>query len=61
MRNPIWTSTLDPTTDKIDMSLLNTSTGQQQHKLCENMQKEILALIAATHAASRSICWANVI
>jgi DNA replication licensing factor MCM4 len=52
---------LDPTTGKIDMGLLNTGTGQQQRKLREDMQKEILALLAATPAASRCIRLADAI
>lgn len=62
MRDAIRTSALDPTTGKIDMGLLNTGTGQQQRKLREDMQKEILALLAATPAAaaaSRGIRWAD--
>jgi DNA replication licensing factor MCM4 len=54
-------SALDPTTGKMDMGLLNTGTGQQQCKLHKDMQKEILALLAVTPAASRSICWADTI
>jgi DNA replication licensing factor MCM4 len=61
MRDAIRTSALDPTTGKIDMGLLNTGTGQQQRKLREDMQKEILALLAATPAASRGIRWADAI
>jgi DNA replication licensing factor MCM4 len=62
MRDAIRTSALDPTTGKIDMGLLNTGTGQQQRKLREDMQKEILALLAATPAgaaASRGIRWVD--
>jgi DNA replication licensing factor MCM4 len=64
MRDAIRTSALDPTTGKIDMGLLNTGTGQQQRKLREDMQKEILALLAATPVAaatSRGIRWADAI
>jgi len=61
MRDAIRTSALDPTTGKIDMGLLNTGTGQQQRKLREDMQKEILALLAAIPAASRGIRWADAI
>ena len=62
MRDAIRTSALDPTTGKIDMGLLNTGTGQQQRKLREDMQKEVLALLGASNAAaSRGIRWADAI
>ncbi|KAH9968055.1 MCM2/3/5 family-domain-containing protein [Russula dissimulans] len=62
MRDAIRTSALDPTTGKIDMGLLNTGTGQQQRKLREDMQKEVLALLGASaSAASRGIRWVDAI
>jgi DNA replication licensing factor MCM4 len=62
MRDAIRTSALDPTTGKIDMGLLNTGTGQQQRKLREDMQKEVLNLLGASSAsASRGIRWADAI
>lgn len=63
MRDAIRTSALDPTTGKIDMGLLNTGTGQQQRKLREDMQKEVLNLLGASSSAagSRGIRWADAI
>jgi len=61
MRDAIRTSALDPTTGKIDMGLLNTGTGQQQRKLREDMQKEVLSLLGTSSAASRGIRWADAI
>jgi len=62
MRDAIRTSALDPTTGKIDMGLLNTGTGQQQRKLREDMQKEVLGLLGASAAAtSRGIRWTDAI
>jgi DNA replication licensing factor MCM4 len=55
MCDAIQTSALDPTMGKMDMGLLNTSMGQQQRKLYEDMQKEILALLAATPAVLHGI------
>jgi len=65
MRDAIRTSALDPSTGKIDMGLLNTGTGQQQRKLREDMQKEVLNLLggagAGAGASSRGIRWADAI
>jgi DNA replication licensing factor MCM4 len=61
MCDAIQTSALDLTTGKMDMGLLNTSMGQQQCKLCKDMQKEILALLAATPTVLHSICWADML
>lgn len=61
MRDAIRTSALDPTTGKIDMGLLNTGTGQQQRKLREDMQKEVLNLLGSSGTASRGIRWADAI
>ena len=64
MRDAIRTSALDPSTGKIDMGLLNTGTGQQQRKLREDMQKEVLGLLGAASgagASSRGIRWADAI
>lgn len=62
MRDAIRTSALDPSTGKIDMGLLNTGTGQQQRKLREDMQKEVLGLLGASgSSASRGIRWADAI
>jgi DNA replication licensing factor MCM4 len=61
MRDAIRTSALDPSTGKIDMGLLNTGTGQQQRKLREDMQKEVLGLLGGGGAGGRGIRWADAI
>ncbi|KAI0280456.1 MCM2/3/5 family-domain-containing protein [Russula brevipes] len=61
MRDAICTSALDPTTGKIDMGL-NTSTGQQQRKLREDIHKEVLSLLGVSAAAAlRGIRWVDTI
>jgi DNA replication licensing factor MCM4 len=60
MCNTICTSALNLTTGKIDMGLLNTGTGQQQRKFCEDMCKEMLGLLGTSAtAALRGIHWAD--
>src|SRR5712691_4076647 len=62
LRDAIRTSALDPTMGKIDMGLRNTSMGQRQRKLREDMQKEALRLLGASAAtASRGIRWTDAI
>ncbi|CAG7850423.1 DNA replication licensing factor MCM4; AltName: Full=Cell division control protein 54 [Serendipita indica DSM 11827] len=45
MRDAIHTSAMDPSTGRIDMSLLNTGVGAHQRKLRGDLGKEILALL----------------
>ncbi|KAL0565914.1 MCM DNA helicase complex subunit [Marasmius crinis-equi] len=57
MCDPIRTSAMDPRTGKIDMSLLNTGTGQGQLKLREGMRKEVANILNAN--GSRGVRWAD--
>ncbi|KAL0570649.1 MCM DNA helicase complex subunit [Marasmius crinis-equi] len=59
MRDAIRTSAMDPRTGKIDMSLLNTGTGQGQLKLREDMRKEVMNILNAS--GSRGVRWAEVL
>ncbi|KIL66697.1 hypothetical protein M378DRAFT_10046, partial [Amanita muscaria Koide BX008] len=58
MRDAIRTSAMDPRTGKIDMSLLNTGTGQGQRKLREDMRKEILSIL---DNKGKGLKWADVV
>ncbi|KAL0066863.1 MCM DNA helicase complex subunit [Marasmius tenuissimus] len=59
MRDAIRTSAMDPRTGKIDMSLLNTGTGQGQLKLREDMRKEVMNILNAN--GNRGVRWAEVL
>jgi DNA replicative helicase MCM subunit Mcm2 (Cdc46/Mcm family) len=52
MRDTTPTSALDPTMGKIGMGLLNISMGQQQCKLREDIQKEVLSLLGTSNTAA---------
>ncbi|KAF9029150.1 DNA replication licensing factor Mcm4 [Hymenopellis radicata] len=56
MREAIRTSVMDPRTGKIDMGMLNTSTGQGHRKLRDDMRKEILNVLNGSGGA-RGIKW----
>ncbi|ESK94820.1 cell division control protein 54 [Moniliophthora roreri MCA 2997] len=58
MRDAIRTSAMDPRTGKIDMSLLNTGTGQGQLKMREDMRKELLNILN-TAEGNRGLRWAD--
>ncbi|KAF8350874.1 cell division control protein 54 [Amanita rubescens] len=60
MRDAIRTSAMDPRTGKIDMSLLNTGTGQGQRKLREDMRKEILSILENS-GKDRGLRWADAV
>ena len=60
MRDAIRTSVMDPRTGKIDMSLLNTGTGQGQRKLREDMRKEILSILDNT-SKGKGLKWADAV
>jgi DNA replication licensing factor MCM4 len=45
MRDAIHTSAMDPTTGRIDMSLLNTGVGTHQRRLRGDLGKELLKLL----------------
>ena len=45
MRDAIHTSAMDPSTGRIDMSLLNTGVGAHQRKLRVDLGKEVLTLL----------------
>ncbi|KAF9260638.1 MCM-domain-containing protein [Marasmius fiardii PR-910] len=62
MRDAIRTSAMDPRTGKIDMSLLNTGTGQGQMKLREDMRKEILNILNSVGGeGGRGVRWVEMI
>lgn len=58
MREAIRTSAMDPRTGKIDMSMLNTGTGQGQRKMRDDMRKEILSILGSN---SRGLKWSEAI
>ncbi|KAK7049821.1 MCM DNA helicase complex subunit [Paramarasmius palmivorus] len=58
MRDAIRTSAMDPRTGKIDMSLLNTGTGQGQMKLRDDMRKELMNILNTTEG-NRGLRWAD--
>lgn len=58
MREAIRTSAMDPRTGKIDMSMLNTGTGQGQRKMRDDMRKEILSILGSN---TRGLKWADAI
>jgi DNA replication licensing factor MCM4 len=60
MRDAIRTSAMDPRTGKIDMSLLNTGTGQGQRKLREDMRKEILNILE-NNGKDRGLRWGDAV
>ncbi|PFH50834.1 hypothetical protein AMATHDRAFT_3571 [Amanita thiersii Skay4041] len=61
MREAIRTSAMDPRTGKIDMSLLNTGTGQGQRKLRDDMRKEILNILENSTAKGRGMKWGDAV
>ncbi len=62
MREAIRTSAMDPRTGKIDMSMLNTGTGQGQRKLRDDMRKEVVAMLDRAGASGkRGIRWTDVV
>jgi DNA replication licensing factor MCM4 len=60
MREAIRTSAMDPRTGKIDMSMLNTGTGQGQMRLRDDMRKELLNILTGS-SGSRGIKWGDAI
>ncbi|KAF8624729.1 hypothetical protein AX17_007060 [Amanita inopinata Kibby_2008] len=60
MREAIKTSAMDPRTGKIDMSLLNTGTGQGQRKLRDDMRKEILTILE-NNGKGRGLKWGEAV
>ncbi|KAL1661038.1 MCM2/3/5 family-domain-containing protein [Schizophyllum commune] len=60
MREAIRTSAMDPRTGKIDMSMLNTGTGQGQLKLRDDMRRELLSILSSS-AGSRGVRYSDAI
>ena len=60
MREAIRTSAMDPRTGKIDMSMLNTGTGQGQLKLRDDMRRELLSILSSS-SGSRGVRYADAI
>ncbi|KAL1748262.1 MCM2/3/5 family-domain-containing protein [Schizophyllum fasciatum] len=60
MREAIRTSAMDPRTGKIDMSMLNTGTGQGQLKMRDDMRRELLGILGSA-AGNRGVRWSDAI
>ncbi|KAL1721505.1 MCM2/3/5 family-domain-containing protein [Schizophyllum commune] len=60
MREAIRTSAMDPRTGKIDMSMLNTGTGQGQLKLRDDMRRELLSILNSS-SGSRGVRYSDAI